>query len=114
MSGWTGVDLDGTLAMHGGGAAGAIGPPVPAMLARVKDWIAEGRDVRIFTARVASVNPTDLIDEARAAIAAWCLEHVGCVLPVTAEKDYGMIILYDDRCVQVEANTGRLIGAEEK
>jgi hypothetical protein len=25
-------------------------------------------------------------------------------------KDFGMILLYDDRCRQVETNTGRIIG----
>ena len=53
MSGWIGVDLDGTLAEYGGWKGpDHIGPPVPKMLERVKSWIAEGRDVRIFTARV--------------------------------------------------------------
>jgi hypothetical protein len=31
-------------------------------------------------------------------------------LPITNCKDFAMVELYDDRCVQVEANTGRLIG----
>lgn len=53
MNGWIGVDLDGTLA-HYEGWKGVehVGAPVPAMLQRVKDWIAKGVEVRIFTARV--------------------------------------------------------------
>src|SRR5690349_18780615 len=52
MSGWIGVDLDGTLAeYHGWKGVEHIGPPIPEMVARVKQWLAEGRDVRIFTAR---------------------------------------------------------------
>ena len=35
LSGWIGVDLDGTLAEYHGWNGGAIGEPVPAMLARV-------------------------------------------------------------------------------
>jgi len=31
------------------------------------------------------------------------------VLPITHEKDFGMIDLYDDRVVQVEKNTGRTV-----
>lgn len=31
------------------------GDPIPAMLERVKQWIAEGRDVRIFTARASNL-----------------------------------------------------------
>jgi hypothetical protein len=41
------------------------------------------------------------------AIDAWCLEHLGRTLEVTAIKDYGMLQLWDDRCVQVIPNTGR-------
>jgi hypothetical protein len=44
------------------------------------------------------------------AINEWCTKVFGHKLPVTCTKDYGMIALFDDRCVQVEANTGRLIG----
>jgi hypothetical protein len=103
MAGWIGVDLDGTLAHYSGWAGGSIGKPIPAMLARVKGWLAEGREVKIFTARAA-------VPELIPPIKAWCLEHVGAELEVTCMKDFGMITLYDDRAVQVEMNTGRLIG----
>lgn len=110
MSGWIGVDLDGTLAHYDGWkGAGHIGDPVPAMLARVKRWLSDGRDVRIFTARVSHDGSAARILEARAAreaIAHWCREHLGVVLSITNEKDYAMIELWDDRCVQVKANTG--------
>jgi len=33
-------------------------------------------------------------------------------LTVTATKDFGMVILYDDRVVQVEPNTGKILGQE--
>ena len=39
-------------------------------------------------------------------IQAWCLEHVGEVLPVTPAKDYDRVELWDDRAVQVIPNTG--------
>jgi hypothetical protein len=113
--GWIGVDLDGTLAVYDGWrGADHIGEPVPAMLARVKAWLAEGRDVRIFTARV--WKPSELIpefqarareaDAARDAIVRWCQQHVGRPLAVTCMKDYSMIELWDDRAVQVIPNTG--------
>ena len=102
--GWIGVDLDGTLAeYHGWRGVEHIGPPVPAMLARVKRWLAEGRDVRIFTARVSGAERQDAL----LAILEWCEEHIGRPLPVTCVKDYGMLELWDDRAVQVEPNTGR-------
>lgn len=106
--GWIGVDLDGTLA-HYDGWKGIehIGEPVPAMLDRVKAWLREGRDVRIFTARVSDTGRRDMhARQARQHIEAWCATHIGRVLPVTNVKDYAMIELWDDRAVQVEANTG--------
>lgn len=99
--GWIGVDLDGTLAHYEGWVSDDhIGDPIPLMLERVKAWLAAGKDVRIFTARA------NTGDDAIATINRWCIQHVGKVLPVTATKDYGMIELWDDRCVQIIPNTG--------
>lgn len=51
--GWIGIDLDGTLAEYDGWkGVEHIGKPIPSMVKRVKEWISEGKDVRIFTARV--------------------------------------------------------------
>jgi hypothetical protein len=51
--GWIGVDLDGTLAKSVKSQAGEdIGVPVYRMVKQVKKWLAQGHDVRIFTARV--------------------------------------------------------------
>lgn len=107
--GWIGVDLDGTLATydHWRGEK-HIGAPVPAMVERVKRWRAEGREVRIFTARVhADGGDGRDVAEVASYIAQWCLEHLGEILPITNVKDYGMVELWDDRAVAVEANTGR-------
>lgn len=111
--GWKGVDLDGTLAEYDGWRGPAhIGAPVPRMVARVKAWLAAGDEVRIFTARVGpQPNGEDLV--ARTAIIEWCEKHLGQPLLITATKDYGMVELWDDRCVQVVPNTGeRADGAE--
>jgi hypothetical protein len=123
-TGWIGVDLDGTLAFydHWRGPH-HIGQPIPAMLARVKQWISQGIEVRIFTARVESGTAaismgrpaTDHcanIEEIEAHIRKWCREHVGCELSITCKKDFGMIELWDDRCVQVIPNTGRTLADE--
>lgn len=103
-NGWIGVDLDGTLA-HYDGWKGVehIGAPVPLMLARVKGWLAEGKRVKVFTARVAGSDQY----QALAHIHAWLKEHVGEILEVTCRKDFGMVELWDDRCVQVVPNEGR-------
>lgn len=105
MAGWIGVDLDGTLAEWHGGAVAQVGKPVPAMLARVKRWLDEGQDVRIFTARVSSPIAAHVAEQ-KAIIAAWCKEHLGRELEVTCKKDFGMIELWDDRATEVRVNTG--------
>ena len=107
MSGWIGVDLDGTLAHYDGWrGVDHVGPPIAPMVARVKEWLAAGTEVRIVTARVGHFDGRPQ-HEARPHVEAWCLEHIGQVLPVTAAKDFGMIELWDDRCRRVECNTGR-------
>jgi hypothetical protein len=110
-SGWIGVDLDGTLAEYDGWKGGNhIGAPVPSMVNRVKAWLREGKDVRIFTARVHQYNPAR--EESSAAIDVWSMEQFGLKLPQTAEKDFMMVELWDDRCKQVVLNTG--ISVEEQ
>lgn len=106
--GWIGVDLDGTLAHYDGWKGPEhIGEPVPLMLERVKRWMKEGKEVRIFTARVSSNNPDKV--KSFNAILQWCIDNIGTVIPITSEKDFGMVELWDDRCVQVILNTGQPI-----
>lgn len=113
--GWIGVDLDGTLAFsHCNWRSNwrNIGNPIAPMLVLVKELLAQGEDVRIFTARLdgnwyeGKVYP---VEEIKKHIEDWCLLHVGQILPVTNVKDTYMKLLYDDRAVGVERNTGRLI-----
>ena len=112
--GWIGVDLDGTLAYYDEWRGPShVGPPIAPMVERVKQWIAEGKSVRIITARV-SLTPTShkrQRDAAHAMIAIqdWCFEHLGTILPVVCTKDFAMIEFYDDRAIRVEKNTGRLL-----
>jgi hypothetical protein len=119
MSEWIAVDLDGTLAYidpHGV-YDGSIGPPVPKMVDRVRMWLKLGYDVRIMTARVNPKNFQHTEPDVKLAVPLdvgsqtmeiynWCREHIGKVLPVTHEKDYQMIELWDDRAVGVIRNTG--------
>lgn len=103
MNGWIGVDLDGTLA-HYDGTKGPdhIGLPVPAMAIRLRTWLSEGREVRIFTARAS-------VPEMIRPVEDWCERHFGVRLRVTNAKDFGMIELWDDRCIQVQTNTGQRV-----
>lgn len=102
--GWIGVDLDGTLA-HYDGWKGIehIGEPIPNMMDRVRRWIEEGKTVKIFTARIHT-------PEALPHIVQWMRKHGLPHLEITNVKDFGMIELWDDRAVQVEANTGNPVG----
>lgn len=113
MNGWIGVDLDGTLAEYGAWKGPtSIGKPIPRMVERVKKWIGEGREVRIVTARASGTSAkANGVTRAQIvyAIKQWCREHIGVELPVTNEKDFAMIELWDDRCVQVIPNTGERV-----
>jgi hypothetical protein len=114
MSGWIGVDLDGTLARYDGWIHEThVGDPIPAMLERVRTWLDNGIEVRIVTARVAVDDVPIIGDKARLSSAEicrhiqdWTEKHLGVRLPVTRKKDFGMVELWDDRCVQVIPNTG--------
>jgi len=104
VSGWIGVDLDGTLAHYTGWKGMEhIGVPVPPMLERVRKWVAAGITVKIFTARACVPEQIPFVHE-------WLEKHGLPCLEVTNVKDFAMIELWDDRCIKVEPNTGRVIG----
>ena len=118
---WTGVDLDGTLAFYDRWQAwNIIGPPIEPMRLRVLKWLAEGRDVRIFTARVAYEVDTCYVtgftftrEDIVRVIQDWLERHGMPRLAVTCIKDFQMVELWDDRCVQVVPNTGKTIREHE-
>jgi hypothetical protein len=110
MTGWIGVDLDGTLAHYTSWVHHAdIGAPVMPMVARVRKWLAEGKTVKIFTARVSVPDPA-MRAEISEAIRLYTLQHCGQALEATCCKDLNMIELWDDRAVQVIPNTGEPVG----
>jgi hypothetical protein len=115
--GWIGVDLDGTLAVYPHSFP-KVGPPIARMVDRVRAWLVEGKDVRIFTARIAVVlgsrsehgnSDQAFADDQIRRITAWCGITFGCVLPITAVKDFRMVQCWDDRCTQVIPNTGETL-----
>lgn len=107
--GWVGFDFDGTLARHTGDID-TCGPPIPAMVDRVRALLAKGVEVRIVTARVASVNGLRMVKVQTDLVQLWCMRNLFVRLRVTAEKDYLMIALYDDRAIAVETDTGIVMG----
>lgn len=98
-SGWIGVDLDGTLAKYDGWGDGSIGEPVPAMLFRVRQWLADGKTVKIFTARASDEREKSKVQE-------WLGRHDLAECEVTNVKDFAMIELWDDRAIRVMPNKG--------
>lgn len=103
MHGWIGVDLDGTLAYYDGWKGEEhIGEPVPLMMKRVQQWIDDGQRVKIFTARACVESQVKFVYD-------WLKKHGLEGVEVTNIKDFGMIELWDDRCVTVEANTGKCL-----
>jgi hypothetical protein len=111
--GWIGVDFDRTLCtrQHDGGPE--LGEPIQPMVDRVKRWLAEGRRVKIFTARVSGFYKPGIDgDQARAGaqynlIVDWCEKHLGWTLEVTCIKDSYCKEIWDDIAVAVEENTGQ-------
>lgn len=130
---WYGFDLDGTLAeYHGWKGIEHIGKPIKPMCDLAKRLHAEGKLVKIVTARVAPepvrvdgvppimqerlVSVFDsgqndwVLKYAHTFVEEWCEKHLGFVPEVTHKKDPLMLWLFDDRTVQVEPNTGRILG----
>lgn len=116
--GWYGVDLDGTLAHYDQfRGTSHIGEPIGPMVDHVKQMLAQGKDVRVFTARVSPItisgrgrDQAEMEAELTSSITAiyhWCVKHIGQPLAITCTKDYQMISLFDDRCIQIIPNTGK-------
>ena len=111
---WIAVDFDGTIAKyHKWMGPTEFGVPIQPMVERVRRWVMEGRRVKIFTARV-SLPPGDYsyaestyVRHVTTAIQDYL--EIYCGLPrleVTCIKDYACVEFWDDRAVQVIANTG--------
>lgn len=115
--GWLAVDFDGTLVTWGDGYNRdilTIGEPIMPMVNAVRYWLAQGKDVRIFTARVGPAHDQEshgmgadgFIAYQTKLIQDFCVQQFGVALPVTATKDWHMHKLYDDNAVQMMKNTG--------
>lgn len=98
------MDFDGTLAHYDHYRGDEhTGAPIDEMVKRVRKWLAEGRDVRLFTAR-----------KPHPALRKWMQDHLGTVLKITNTKDSHMQVLYDDRAVNVKRNVGTTHDDDEK
>lgn len=105
------VDFDGTLSLYESfEGSDILGDPIPEMVRKVKEELANGVPVVIFTARVnpSDANPEDCLSATKAyvAIAKWTEKVFGQMLGVTHEKSRHFTELWDDRGRQVLENTG--------
>ena len=109
---WIGVDLDGTLAYEAEWRGiEYIGDPIPRMVSRVKQLLADGENVRIFTARASHLQSEEEREIAIQRVEAWCEKHIGTRLPVTNEKDHFLKYFLDDRAISVVCNKGIEVSA---
>lgn len=116
------LDLDGTLATYDKWVQwDSIGEPIPAMVGRVREWIANGAEVYIFTARASRdidncyVTKTKFTrEQVIEAVQNWLEKHDMPRLPVTATKFNFFDEFWDDRAVQVIKNTGRTLSEEHE
>ena len=96
------VDLDGTLAHYDSWRGEShIGKPIPIMMARVKNWLAKGEGVAIFTARATNATAIHYVRK-------WLLENGLPDLMVTNVKRKEFREIWDDRAIQIIPNTGRI------
>src|SRR5512136_12309 len=83
------VDLDGTLAddtiiSMNDYKPDVIGEPIPMMVDRVKKWVAQGKEVVIFTARIhPQWHEEELVKNA---VDKWCMKVFGRTFEVTCMK----------------------------
>jgi hypothetical protein len=112
------VDLDGTLAhFEKWEGPTIIGNPVPKMVQKVKGWLDNGDEVKVFTSRIypnAIYTKPEECEAAKKAIEDWCVKYIGLKLDVTYEKGLFQIG-FDDRMEHIVPNTGetteeRLLG----
>lgn len=112
--GWIGVDWDRTLVEYHTNPQGynalEHGEFLWPMVNRIKGWIANGQEVRIFSARASGFEDSEEGREKKAAVIASMqdkLESAGLPrLEVTCEKDYRCIQIWDDIAVSMHPNTG--------
>ena len=113
---WIGCDLDGTLAKYDGWKGWQhIGEPVEKMVLKLKSYMERGLTVKIWTARCSKVSlarSNITFEQMSKVIQDWTEKVFGKRLEVVTEKDCDMLFTFDDSVMQVEPNTGNIIGSE--
>lgn len=101
------LDFDGTLAHYESWnkQQNVVGKPVELMVKKVKEWLAKGYAVSIFTARVSqpdAAKSTELILQ-------FLKENGLPELPITCIKMFYFTHFIDDKAYHVIKNTGRIV-----
>ena len=96
---WYGVDFDKTLVDEQGN-------PIYSMVDKVNTALSEGKDVRIFTARLTGDNAA----ESEREIKDFCIENFGVELPITNEKDYELEEIWDDKSINPHMEDSKMMG----
>ena len=107
---WIACDLDGVLASHYWNDQVEqddlkIGSPIWPMVERVREYLAEGWEVRIFTSRGAWATTLERL-AIHHAIDEWCMAVFGQTFKITASKDPAMHAMLDDLAVRIVRNKG--------
>tara|TARA_R110000803_G_scaffold83827_2_gene149872 strand:+ start:358 stop:675 length:318 start_codon:yes stop_codon:yes gene_type:complete len=98
------LDLDGTLA-HYDKWRGVehVGEPIPAMVKKLNDWVAQGHNVTLFTARVSDAEEAP---DAGHYIGKWILKHELPITEITCIKKKKFDLFVDDKAISVIKNEG--------
>ena len=105
---WLAVDLDGTLAIYDGWKGEEhIGDIIEPVAEKIKERVAEGWKVAIFTARVSS-RLSNEVSHATSVIWKWIDDNdmSQYISGITAVKGKHFIEFWDDRAIAVEKNQG--------
>jgi len=101
------VDWDGTFVEYREyRGAGVYGAPVLLMVERVRQWLKDGHEVLIHTARVSVEHEPSRIIKEMQSIEATLIDLELPSLHVTANKYTRIAEFWDDRSVCVKKNTG--------
>lgn len=106
------LDFDGTLAYYDkwDSQFNKVGPPIPKMVQNVKDWLAKGYAVTIFTARL-SHSPKET-EESTKAIKQFLKDNGLPELDITAVKMHYFTHYVDDKAYHVAKNSGVVEGMD--
>lgn len=107
------LDFDGTLAYYDKweGQANKVGPAIPRMVQNVKNWLAKGYKVTIFTARLSHSH-----EEAESSIKAikqFLQQNNLPELDITAVKMHYFTHFVDDKAYHVPKNSGVVEGMDD-